>query len=88
MALVTPTTRFNPRPSSLTGDPHQGGVGVGGHWGFNPRPSSLTGDPRQHRHARGTCAGFNPRPSSLTGDPPGVEQIGPHLLVSIRARHR
>ena len=36
---------FNPRPSSLTGEPSPAQRPIV-HWGsFNPRPSSLTGEP-------------------------------------------
>ena len=37
---------FNPRPSSLTGEPLDGANTSPQETSFNPRPSSLTGEPR------------------------------------------
>ena len=36
---------FNPRPSSLTGEPPARHAPAAQHRRFNPRPSSLTGEP-------------------------------------------
>ena len=44
-AFSTSILRFNPRPSSLTGDPPYSQIVLLAINGFNPRPSSLTGDP-------------------------------------------
>ena len=60
---------FNPRPSSLTGEPFWLALQSGAHAGFNPRPSSLTGEPRQLCFTYPCVDRFNPRPSSLTGEP-------------------
>ena len=44
--LGTICTGFNPRPSSLTGEPKRRHGNRRQWWRFNPRPSSLTGEPR------------------------------------------
>ncbi len=43
-SLAPPGHRFNPRPSSLTGEPERASP-RGCYCRFNPRPSSLTGEP-------------------------------------------
>ena len=62
-------SRFNPRPSSLTGEPCVTSMTSTGCGCFNPRPSSLTGEPASRSGSAPPSSGFNPRPSSLTGEP-------------------
>ena len=74
---------FNPRPSSLTGEPigpcRAGEVTKS----FNPRPSSLTGEPFRGSSSTVMPTSFNPRPSSLTGEPiPQCQQI---LMVTFQS---
>ena len=70
---------FNPRPSSLTGEPNLLCAGVNSSLGFNPRPSSLTGEPPGQPEQRAGQPCFNPRPSSLTGEPADLADIADPL---------
>ena len=60
---------FNPRPTSMPGDPWPRGLWTQRLICFNPRPTSMPGDPRHVPLTDGLEGCFNPRPTSMPGDP-------------------
>ena len=77
---------FNPRPSSLTGEPNVEAVASGLSL-FQSTPVITDGRTELVRATLQTTEGFNPRPSSLTGEP-SHDQLSPYRpKVSIHARH-
>ena len=60
---------FNPRPSSLTGEPQPASMFSAVASVFQSTPVITDGRTQRNVELSDLAAGFNPRPSSLTGEP-------------------